>query len=145
MTIAKAYGLVMKSMFNKEIDFDTDTVKVMLCTATYVPNQDTHQYKSSITNEVSGTGYTAGGVTVTGKTVTYTTATNTLMLDATTDPVFSTVTLTAIRYAVFYIDTGSSATSPLLCYMDFETDQAATAANLTIQLPASGILQVVAA
>ena len=145
MTIARAYGLAMKSMLNKEVDFDTDTVKVMLTTALYVPNQDTHQYKSSVTNEVSGTGYTAGGVTVTGKVVSYNAATNTLTLDATTDPAWTTVTLTDIRYAVFYVDTGSAATSPLLSYMDFETDQAATAENLTIQLPSSGILQLVAA
>lgn len=145
MTIARAYGLAMKSMFNKEIDFDTDTVKVMLCTSTYVPNQDTHQYKTSVTNEVAGTNYVAGGVTVTGKVVSYNATTNALTLDATTDPVFTNVTLTGIRYAVFYVDTGSAATSPLLCYMDFETNQSATAADFTITLPASGILQVVAA
>lgn len=143
MTIAKGYGLMMKSAFNKEIDFDTDTIKVMLCSTTYVPNQDTHQYKSSVTGEVSGTGYSAGGVTLSGKSVSYNTSTNTLTLDASTDPVFTTVTLTGIRYAVFYVDTGSSATSALICYMDFESDQSVTAANFTITLPASGILQSV--
>lgn len=132
----------MKSAFNKEIDFDTDTVKVMLCSATYSPNQDTHQYKNSVTNEVSGTGYTAGGATLSGKTVTYNAATNTFMMDATTDPSWATATVSGIRYAVFYIDTGSAATSPLLSYMDFETDQSVTAQLLTLVLPASGILQL---
>lgn len=145
MTVAKAYGLAMKSFLNKEVDFDTDTVKVMLCTATYVPNQDTAQYKSSVTNEVTGTNYTAGGIVVSGKQVVYTAASNTLMLDCTVDPVFSNVTITGIRYAVFYVDTGTPSTSPLLCYMDFETDQSVTAQNFTIVLPSTGILQLVAA
>lgn len=145
MTIAKAYGLAVKSAFNKEIDFDTDTIKVMLCTTTYVPNQDTHQYKSSVTGQVTGTGYSAGGITLTGKTVTYSAVDKTLTLGSTVDPEFTTVTLTGVRYAVFYVSTGVDATSPLLCYMDFETDRAATAANFTIQLSAAGILQVVVA
>ena len=56
------YGKAMLSILNKEVDLDTDTLKVMLCTSTYTPNQDTHQYKSDVTNEVSGTGYTATGL-----------------------------------------------------------------------------------
>lgn len=72
--VAHPYGLAAKSVFNKEIDFDTDTVKAMLMTSSYTPNYDTHQYKSSLTNEVVGTGYTAGGVTLASKTVTYTAA-----------------------------------------------------------------------
>jgi hypothetical protein len=60
----KWYTSALKSAFNKEIDLDSDTIKVMLCTSSYTPSQGTHQYKSSITNEVTGTGYTAGGTTV---------------------------------------------------------------------------------
>lgn len=60
--------------FNKEIDFDTDTIKVMLCTSTYTPDLDAHIYKSSVTNEVSGTGYTAGGATLASASSTYTAA-----------------------------------------------------------------------
>src|SRR5690606_7830921 len=104
---AKLYGLFLKSLANKEIDLETDTLKVMLCTSSYSPNQDTHQYKSSVTNEVSGTGYTAGGKTLTGVTVTYDTGTNTLTLDA-DDVTWSSSTITA-RYAVFYDDTAVDA------------------------------------
>lgn len=59
---------------NKEIDYDTDAIKAMLATSSYVPNLDTHAYKSDVTNEVVGAGYTAGGATLGTKTVTVTAA-----------------------------------------------------------------------
>mgnify|MGYP000402675218 CR=1 FL=1 len=46
------------------IDFDTDTFYGMLVTSTYTPNKDTHTKRSDVTNEVTGTGYTAGGMAV---------------------------------------------------------------------------------
>lgn len=57
-----------------QTDYLTDTIKVMLTTSTYTPNRDTHETKNDITNEISGTGYTAGGVTLASKTITYTAA-----------------------------------------------------------------------
>jgi hypothetical protein len=82
MTItAKLYGLFLKAALNKEIDIDSDTLKVMLTTSAYTPDQDTHDYKNDVTNEITGTGYTAGGAALTTVTVTYTTATNVLMVD----------------------------------------------------------------
>src|SRR5260370_21192542 len=51
-----------------------DTIKVMLATASYTPDQTNHQFKSSVTNEVAfGSGnYTAGGVALASKTATIT-------------------------------------------------------------------------
>lgn len=68
------YRNVFAKAFNKEIDFDSDTLKVMLTTSSYTPNLDTDIYKSSVTNEVTGTGYTAGGATLASATSTYTAA-----------------------------------------------------------------------
>lgn len=141
---SKVYGLALQSMLNKEIDFDTDTIKAMLCTATYVPNQDTHRYKSSVTNEVVGTGYTAGGVALTSKTVTYDTASNTVTIDA-ADPAWANATLTA-RYLVFYDDApATDATKPLISYVDFGADVSSTAATFTYQIPSTGIATFTAA
>lgn len=56
------------------VDYLSDTLKCMLMTNTYSVNLDTHETKADITNEVSGTGYTAGGVTLASKTSTYTAA-----------------------------------------------------------------------
>lgn len=56
------------------IDFLSDTIKASLHTSSYTPNLDTHETFSQVTNEVTGTGYTAGGVTLGSKTITYTAA-----------------------------------------------------------------------
>jgi hypothetical protein len=144
MATAKVYGLGMQSILNKEVDYDSDTVKVMLCTSSYTPDQDTHRYKSSVTNEVTGTGYTAGGQALTAKTVTYNTSTNTLTLDC-ADPLWAGATITGIHYAVFYVDTGTAGTSPLLCYMDFTADYSPTVQDFSIVIPGTGIITSTAA
>lgn len=143
MASAKLYGNFFVSLANGLINYPTATVRVMLVTSSYAPNQDTHAYVSSVTGEVVGTGYTAGGLALAGKAITYTTATNVTMLDA-NDPSWSTATVT-FRYAVFYVDTGTASTSPLISYMDFGSDQSATAATVTITLPTTGIAQLTAA
>lgn len=74
MATSKPYGQAVKSLLNKEADLDSDALKAMLLTSAYTPNLDTHRYKSDLTNEVVGTGYTAGGVTLTSVTVVYTAA-----------------------------------------------------------------------
>lgn len=138
------YGLGLKSLTEAKVNFTSDTIKVMLCTSSYTPNQDTHQYKSDVTNEVSGTGYTATGTTLTTKTNTYTTGTNTVALDA-DDVSWTTSTITA-RYAVIYDATpATDATRPLLGYVDFGADVVSTAGTFTITWAAGGFLSVTAA
>lgn len=140
---AKAYGLVQSNLANKLIDLTNDTIKVMLCTSSYTPNQDTHQYKTDVTNEVTGTGYTAGGATLASKAVTYDTATNTMKWTA-ANPSWASSTITA-RYAVFYQDTGTGSTSRLICYWDFGTNEVSTAAIFTLNIAAGGIITMTAA
>lgn len=144
MTVGKVYGLFLKSLANKEADLDSDTLKVMLCTSAYTPSQDTHQYKSQVTGEVTGTGYTAAGITLLNVTVAYDAGTNTFKLDA-DDVVWPGSTFTA-RYAVIYDDTPSTAaTKPLIGYVDFEADIPATNAPFQIVWNPAGILTFTAA
>lgn len=133
---AYAYSNFAKFVNNGDIDFDTDTIKVMLTTSSYTPNQDTHDYVDDITNEVSGTGYTAGGATLASKTNTISTNVNTL--DA-ADVTWSSSTITA-RYGVIYKDTGTPSTSPLIAYIDFGEDMSSSSSDFTISWNASGIL-----
>ena len=57
-------------MLNKEIDWDSDTIKATLHTSTYAPNRATHDYVDDLTNELAaGGGYSTGGVTAGTKTV----------------------------------------------------------------------------
>jgi hypothetical protein len=141
MATTKFYGKVFLSAFNKEIDLDSDSIKVMLCTSTYTPDQDTHQYKSSVTNEVTGTGYTAGGTALSSVAVTYTGATNVWAFDA-ADVSWASSTITA-RYAVIYDSTpGTDATRPLIAYVDFGSDVSTTAGTFSIVWDSTGIATV---
>jgi hypothetical protein len=140
---AKWYGQALLKALNKEIDFDTDVIKVMLCTSAYVPDQDAHVYKDvSVTSEVTGTGYTAGGATLASKTIAYTAATNIIALDA-ADVTWAASTITA-RYAVIYDDSPAS-NKPLLAYVDFGADQSSNNGNFTITWDANGILKITVA
>ena len=120
------------------IDFLSDTIKCALCTSTYTPSQTGHEWFSDVTNEITGTGYTAGGATLTTKTVGTSSLVVTIDAD---DPSWTTATFTA-RYAVFYKSTGTSTTSPLIGYLDFGADQTVSAGAFTIQLNASGLAQL---
>lgn len=142
MATSKAYGLALKSFVTKQIDFSGGTVKAMLLASTYVPNQDTHQFKSDLAGEITGTGYTAGGVTLTNKSVTWTAASKTLTLTS-DNPTWAGAAFTC-RYLVFYQDTGTATTSPLIAYVDFVSDQSPASQDFTYLIPTTGILQLVA-
>lgn len=139
---AKLYGLFFQSVFNKEVDIDSDVLKTMLCTSTYTPNQDTHRYKSDITNEVaSGNGYTTGGNTITGVTVSYNSTTNVLSF---TGSNMSWPTSTFVcRYGVVYDSSPSTdATRPLVGYVDFGQDMNPVNGTLSMTWDAGGIATV---
>lgn len=127
-------------IMNGGIDLDTDTIKVMLVTSSYTPNQDTHEDRADVTNEISGTGYTAGGATLASKTVTQDNTDNEGVFDA-ADVTWSTATITA-RGAVLYKSTGTPANDVLICYLDFGSDQTATGADFTIAWNAEGVVNL---
>lgn len=142
MTVsAKWFGSAFLKLLNKEVDWDSDTIKVLLCTSSYTPDQDAHDYKDDVTHEVEGTGYAAGGATLASKTIGYTGATNVIKLDA-ADTTWPASTITA-RYAVIYDDTpvGDSA-KPLLGYVDFGADVASANGNFTLTWSADGIFTI---
>ena len=114
------------------IDMDTDTFKVMLVTSAYTENKDTHLKRSDVTNEVTGTGYTAGGVTC---TVTVTKDTTNDRLDITLGAVsWPSSTITA-RKAVYYKSRGGAATADeLVAVNDFGSDVISTGATFSLAL-----------
>jgi hypothetical protein len=137
----KLYGKVFLASFNKEIDWDTDTIKCSLHTSTYVPDQDVHDYFNDATNEVTGTGYTAGGATLAGKTITYTGATNKITLDA-NDATWSSATITARVAVVYDAQTGVATTEPLICYQLSDADITSTNGTYTVSWNANGIAEI---
>lgn len=140
---AQWYGKALINVFGGETagetrncDWLSDTIKIMLCTSGYVPNKDTHEFHSDITNEVVGAGYTAGGATLASKTLVYDAANDRITFDA-ADATWAS--LLTFRYAVIYDDTpAASANKVLLAYIDFGADQSA----LTVQFDPAGILRI---
>lgn len=145
-TTAFVFGLGIKAQFSTTAadrsDWVTDTQKVALTSSAYTPDQDVHDYFNDVTNEVSGTNYTAGGATLGSKTLTYDSATNKIVLDA-ADAAWASATISGIRKAVVYKDTGVAATSKLWCWHDFGADQSVAAGTFTIQWDADGVFRAV--
>lgn len=131
---------ILDNTTNGRVDFDADTIKVALVTSAYTPNFDTHDFFDDVTNEVVGTGYTAGGATLGSPTITLDTTNDRVDFDA-ADTSWTSSTITA-RGAVIYKSTGTPSTSPLIAYIDFGTDQISSAGTFLIQWNASGILRV---
>ncbi len=100
------YDSMLDDLVKGAIDFDSDVFHVMLVTNAYSPNKGTHMKRSAVTaNEVSGTGYTAGGLAT---TVTCTKDTTNHREDLTFSNVtWTTATITA-RACVIYKLVGGS-------------------------------------
>lgn len=128
------YGNGLLNIAKGNVDLDTDTFKVLLTTSTYTPNQDTHAYRSDVTNEVTGTGYTAGGATLSGVAVTYDSGTNQVRVKW-TSPTWSTATITARTAVIYKSRGGASSADELVAYCTEASDITSTAATFTLTLP----------
>ena len=112
-----------------DIDWDANNIKcVLVDTGTYTVNLATHQFHS----DLSGIVATSGNLTA--KTVTAGTA------DA-GDVTFSAVSGATVEAIVVYQDSGVSATSRLIAYIDSGTGLPVTpnGGDITVQWNASGI------
>jgi hypothetical protein len=120
------------------VDWDTDTLKVSLHTSAYTPAETTHDFFNDVTSEISGTGYTTGGQTLTSTTVT--SSSNVVSLDA-ADASWTSASFTA-RYAVVRKDTGNSSTSPLIAYVDFGGDETVSSGTFSIVWDSTGVATI---
>jgi len=124
------YNSAIDDMARGAIDFDTDTFKAMLVTSTYTPNKDTDLKRSAVTNEVTGTGYTAGGVTC-ACTVTKDTANDKVTLQfASVSWAASTITARALVY--YKSRGGASSADELVAYDDFGSDVSSSGGTFTV-------------
>ena len=107
-----------------------NTLKIALYTSSASLGATTSAYTTS--NEVSGTGYTAGGATLSSQAVAYDSTNQVAYFDA-ADPAWSTATITA-RGALIYNNSKSNAS---IAVLDFGSDYTSTAGTFTIQLPSA--------
>ncbi len=119
-----------KALLDGEMDFSSDTsqtYKIALYTSSATLSAATTAYAT--TNEVSGTGYTAGGNTLTISTNPTTSGTTAFLSFSNTT--WSTATITA-RGALIYQSGGSN---PAVAVLDFGGDKTSTAGDFQIQFP----------
>lgn len=132
MAITQAMCTSFKvGILDGEFDFGTgtsQTFKIALYTSSATLSAATTAYTTS--NEVSGTGYSAGGQALTISQVPTSSGT-TAFIDF-SDVTWTTATITA-RGALIYLANGT--TNPAVAVLDFGGDKTSTAGNFTIQFP----------
>jgi len=114
-----------------------DTFKIALYLDTASLGATTEDY--SVSNETSGTGYTAGGKTLTNQSVTGSTSATTAYVHWNTNPAWTTASFTA-NGAIIYNTTfdGGSGTTDAVCVLAFGANYTATNGTFTVQFPAAG-------
>lgn len=129
------YNEFKEELFLGNLDMDGNTFKVILVTG-YTPNIDTHNGLSDVTaNQVSGSGYTAGGATLSNKTVTKDTTNDRAKFDA-DDVTWTALNAGTPSHAILYSDT--HATDCLIAYWEVTTPS--NGGNYTLQWGANGIV-----
>jgi hypothetical protein len=112
-------------LINGDFDFDTDTIKMALYTNAATLDEDTAIYTT--VGEVSASGYTASGVTLTVEKG----ITNNTAFISFADATISVSTAFTARGALIYKDDGSK---PAICVLDFGSDKTATT-TFTVTFP----------
>jgi hypothetical protein len=114
-----------KELYEGVHDLTTDVIKIALYTASADLNEATTAYSAS--NEVTGDGYSAGGVVMTGTTV----SSNGFTAYVSFDNVVFGAAVTA-RCALIY---NSSKADRAIAVLDFGSDK--TSANFTVTMPSN--------
>lgn len=138
-------GLVIGSFSTTLINLDSETqLKVAMYTNSLTPSfsADTSYSAAPYTsNQVTGTGYTAGGATLANTTVTES-PTGTLMFDA-DDSSWTSSTIANAYAALVYADAITTPTAkPVLALVNFGSAYSTTSGTFTIQWAATGIFTV---
>lgn len=110
-----------------------NTFKIALYTSSASLGAGTTAYTTS--NEVSGTGYTAAGNTLTN--VTPTTSSTTALTDF-ADTTWSSSTITARGALIYNSSTTAGTANRAVVVLDFGADKTSTSGDFTIQFPAAG-------
>lgn len=137
MAITQAMCTSFKAeILDEQHDLAADTLKISLHTSSATLSAATTAYASSGLNEVSGTGYSAGGATLSSTTVS--TSGTTAYFDC-ADPSWTSASFTA-RGALIYNDTNGD---KAIAVLDFGGDFTVTSGTFTIVMPAAGTAAII--
>jgi len=120
--------------------FGSGTFKVMLLDSNHSNDIDTQETIDDVdSNEITGTGYTAGGQELTNVAVTVDDGDDEGVVDA--DNVVWTGDIIA-RYAVIYKDTGTPSTSTIIGILDFGADKESSNSDFEINFDSEGMFNL---
>lgn len=122
------YNSVLTDLVNSDIDFGVDSFKMMLVTSSYTASKASHDKRNDVTNEISGTGYTAGGNAVTC-TLSDDTNKKILTFGAVSWP---SATFTTAGAVIYKARGGASSLDELVFYLDFNGDVISTGGTFSI-------------
>ena len=130
MAITQAMCTSFKSeILDEQHDLVADTIKIALYTSSASLDASTTAFTTS--NEISGTGYSSGGVELTSRTVS--TSGTTAFFDA-DDPTWTSASFTA-RGALIYNSTNSN---KAIAVLNFGGDFTVSSGTFRIVFPAAG-------
>jgi len=131
------YLLGLQKIIAQSINWDTDTIKLMLCTSSYTPNYTTHEFASTpVANELSS--YTRPTLTCSFNTNTSSDRIELVCSDVTITAVGTGQTIASV---VVYKDTGNNATSPLIG-VTTGLSQLTNGGDILIDFSSSGYLAI---
>lgn len=134
------YGLFLKSLAEGKVKFHTDAFKAMLCTTSYSPSQSGHQFKSSVTGEAQGSGYSPGGMPLLIGSITYS---NKVISVNASNLSWPMTTLANVRYLVVYDDSPpTDAAKPLVLWVDFIDPKSPANQSLYYNWPAGSMMKL---
>jgi hypothetical protein len=143
ITAAGLYGLTLEKFLNvtslPASGLESETaVKTLLVTDSYTHAYDTHNFRDDVeANEVSGTGYSAGGATLTGTELTL--SSGVLTWDATDQSWGSSTISNAMAAINYFARGGASSADELISLSDFVTAVSTTNGTLLVAWHANGI------
>jgi hypothetical protein len=136
---AGVYALTLEKMFidTAAQSMEAETHKGLLTTDTYTPNFSTHDFRADVTNEVTGSGYTTGGATMTGTEWAIDQPAAGQMRYDIADPSWASSTISSAMSHIGYFNVGAATTDQLLFCQDFVTAVSTTNGTLTVQIHAT--------
>jgi hypothetical protein len=118
------YNSCIRDAVVGNIDFDSDTFKMLLVTSSYTASKS-HAKRSDVTNEVSGTGYTGGGNACSVSVAAADNTNNDVEISFTVTS-WTSATITARAGVIYKSRGGASSADELVGYVDFGSDVSST-------------------
>lgn len=122
----------IRAIVTGAIDLDTDSFKMLLITSALTETEkDGFDFRNDIVNEVTGTGYTAGGAAVTLTVAAVDTANNDVEITC-SSPSWPAATISAAAGIIYKSRGGASSADELLCHIDFGGTVVSTNGTFTV-------------